>query len=124
MKMMLVVGLIIVVGLIAGNQLIFWYLNLMDYEHAFTILLILSLGLIGYTLYDIFGVNYFIIHRKDKLVMKNTLIASIIGFIAAFPLIGYFSIFGAAINLTFARFLMGGGLFYNYIKWNNKKKLN
>lgn len=117
-KMMLIIGTCLVVGLILSNQIVFWYLDL-NYEHAFTILVILSLGVLGYALYDIFGVNYYIIKRKDKLVMKNTIIVSIIGFIAAFPLIGCFSIFGAAINLTIARGLMGGTLWIKYLKDEN-----
>jgi PST family polysaccharide transporter len=72
--------------------------------------------MVGYAAYDIFGLNYFIIRRKDKLVMKNTVVASLIGFTLAFPLIYSLNILGAAINLMFARFMMGGGLMLNYFK--------
>jgi PST family polysaccharide transporter len=48
--------------------------------------------------------------------MKNTILSSLIGFVLAFPLICFFNIIGAAVNLMIARFLMGGGLTYEYFK--------
>jgi PST family polysaccharide transporter len=112
---MLILGLLLAALPIIGHPIVFWYLD-MQYENALLILILLSLSLVGYTAYDIFGLNYFIIRRKDRLVMKNTLFSSLIGFVLAFPLIYVFSILGAAINLTIARSLMGGGLTYNYFK--------
>jgi len=109
----LVIGMCLV--LIASHKLVFWYLNV-NYKHALLILIILCIGLIGYALSNIYGLNYFIIHRKDKLVMKNTIIASLIGFLLAYPLIFHWSIIGAAINLSLSRCLMGGGLFIKYKK--------
>ena len=115
LKMMLFLGMVLAALPIIGHPLVFWYLDL-EYENALLILTLLSLSLIGYTAYDIFGLNYFIIRRKDKLVMKNTILSSLIGFVLAFPLIYFFNILGAAINLMFARFMMGGGLTWNYFK--------
>ena len=114
--MMLFITSAMVISIIAGHELIFWYLNI-TYENAFYVLLILAIGIIGFTLYDIFGLNYFIIHRQDKLVMKNTIRSSLIGFFLAFPLIYFSGILGAAINLSLSRWLMGGGL---YIQYRNK----
>lgn len=114
-KMMLAMVSIMSVCMLLGHQLVFWYLNI-TYEFAFWILLILTIGLIGYTLYNIFGLNYFIVHRQDKLVMKNTIIASLIGFILAFPLVYFFGIIGTAINLSLARWMMGGGVYFKYLK--------
>ena len=114
-KLMLVISSFLVVIILISNKLIFWFLDIND-ENEFSILLILVIGIIGYTLYDIFGLNYFIIKRQDKLVMKNTIRSSLIGFITAFPLIYFFGILGAAMNLTLSRFLMGGILFF---KWKN-----
>lgn len=93
------------------NPLIFWYLDL-NGESDIIILTFLSLSIIGYTLYDVYGVNYFIIKRKDSLVMKSTIIASMIGFVAVIPLVYFFSIVGAAFNLFISRFMMGGYLYY------------
>ncbi|KMQ59139.1 polysaccharide biosynthesis protein [Chryseobacterium sp. BLS98] len=117
-NMMLITISIMIIGVLVFNKLIFWYLNV-NYENAFWILLILAIGLFGYTLYNIFGLNYFIVHRQDKLVMTNTLFASVLGFILAYPLIHFYSVLGAAINLSLARCVMGGGLFYKFFR---KKK--
>lgn len=117
-KMMLAMVSLMSVCILAGHKLVFWYLNI-TYENAFWVLLILVIGLFGYTLNNIFGLNYFIVHRQDKLVMKNTIRASIIGFILAFPLVHFLGILGAAINLSFSRWMMGGGL---YIKYLNRKE--
>ena len=114
-KMMLIIVSIIGIGLLMANRIIFWYLNIED-PNAFWILLALVIGLFGYALSNIYGLNYFIIHRQDKLVMKNTLRASIIGFILAFPLVSTFGVLGTALNLSFSRWMMGGGLFYKYLK--------
>lgn len=115
-KMMITLVSIGILIIILSNKLIFWYLDI-KYENAFIVLLILAIGLLGYTFSRIFGLNYFIVHRKDKLVMNNTIVASIIGFILAFPLIYYLGIIGAAINLSLSRWIMGGGLFYKYLKY-------
>jgi PST family polysaccharide transporter len=95
--------------------LVFWYLNI-TYDNAFWVLFVLTIGLAGYVLYNIYGLNYFIVHRQDKLVMKNTIITSIIGFVIAFPLVYFFGIIGTAINLSFSRWMMGGGLYFKYKK--------
>jgi len=112
----LVISSSLVVFVIALHPLVFWYLNI-EYEYAFSVLCILAIGIIGYALYDIFGLNYFIIRRKDSLVMQNTILSSILGFILAFPLIHFFGIIGAALNLTLSRFLMGGLLFFKWRKY-------
>jgi len=118
LKMMLFLGMVLTALPIIGHPLVFWYLDL-EYENALLILTLLSLSLIGYTAYDIFGLNYFIIRRKDKLVMKNTILSSLIGLVLAFPLIYFFNIIGAAVNLMIARLLMGGHLWY---KWKYDEK--
>ncbi len=116
-KLMLIVSVGLTILCLASYKLVFWYLNIEE-ENAFIILAILASGIIGYTLYNIYGVNYFIIKRQDKLVMNNTITASLIGFILAFPLIYYLGIIGAAINLSMARWIMGGGLYCKYKKDN------
>src|SRR5690606_553134 len=111
----------LVLGVVICHPLIFWYLNI-SYDQAFIVLLILSLGILDYALYNIFGINYFIIHRKDRIVMWNTIFASIIGLLLAYPLISYLGIIGAALNLTICRWLMGGGLLIKYLRgWHTAR---
>ncbi|SDQ04180.1 polysaccharide transporter, PST family [Chryseobacterium soldanellicola] len=121
-KMMLITISVMILGVLVFNKLIFWYLNV-SYDNAFWILLILSAGLFGYTLYNIFGLNYFIVNRQDKLVMKNTLIFSLLGFFITIPMIKYFTIFGSAISLSLVRCLIGFNLFFKWLKNDNKQNL-
>lgn len=114
-KLMLGVVSILIICILAGHKLVFWYLNI-TYDNAFWVLFVLTIGLAGYVLYNTYGLNYFIVHRQDKLVMKNTIITSIIGFVIAFPLVYFFGIIGTAINLSFSRWMMGGGLYFKYKK--------
>lgn len=114
-KLMLTISVMLTALCLVSYKLVFWYLNIQD-DNAFTILAILALGLIGYTLYNIYGVNYFMINRQDNLVMKNTIVSSLIGFVLAFPLIFYFGIIGAAVNLSLSRWMMGFGLLLKYKK--------
>jgi PST family polysaccharide transporter len=89
-------------------------------EYTVLTICILALGIPFYAMSACFGTNYFLVKRKDSLVMKNTVVASITGFILAFPLIITFSGVGAAINLTFSRGIMGLGLWWKYNKFNKK----
>lgn len=112
-KMMLSLGLVLSLVPIIFYKPIFWYLDIY-FEYAFLTLVFLSLGIFGLVMYDVFGLNFLIIKRKDKEVMKNTFFASLTGFVLAFPLVIFFGIAGAALNLTFTRFLMGLGLYRKY----------
>lgn len=117
-KLMIVVGIILSILPVAFYKVIFWYLNISD-PQQFNVLLILCLGVFFICLYDVFGLNYFIVKRQDRLVMRNTLLASIVGLVLAFPLIYTIGIIGAALNLTIARSIMGLGMTYNYLKLKN-----
>src|SRR5690606_11251717 len=116
----LVAGISLTALAIVFHQVIFWYLNI-DYSNDFWVLFILALGIIGFTVYDIFGINYFLIRRQDKLVMRNTIYVSVIGLVLAFPLINLWGNIGAAINLSLARILMGIGLGRKYIQENRNE---
>jgi len=118
-KWMLVVGGVLTLLPIIFCNLIFWYMDI-RYENAFWVLSILAFGLFFYLLYDVFGLNYFIINRMDKIVMKNTIIASVIGIVTIYPLVLYFGIIGAALNLTLSRLIMGGNLYLKYKIMSNE----
>lgn len=116
-KLILILAILLIVLPIIFHPLVVYYLNL-SYSNSLVVTIILSTSVLGYALYDIYGLNYFIIRRMDKLVMRNTAYASIFSFLLAFPLIYYFNIIGAASNLLIARYIMGGGLLYKYKKNN------
>lgn len=114
-KLYLRVSFLLIMIPIVFSKLIIWYLDI-RYEHTLLLLIILSLGVFFHSVYDVYGLNYFIVNREDKIVMKNTIVSSILGFILAFPLIQFFGIIGASINLSVSRLFMGGGLYYQYYK--------
>lgn len=74
-------------------------------------LFILTSGILGLTLYDIYGHNFFLVKHEDRLVLKNTFIFSILGFIAAFPAIYYGSIIGATAIVAGTQIAIGTRLF-------------
>jgi len=117
-KLLLIFVLLAIVFTIIFKSFVFSFLSI-TMEGKTELLLILLVGVIGYTLYDIYGLNYFIVKKQDKIVMNNTIISSVVGFLLIFPLIKWFGVFGAAINISFSRWLMGGMLFIKYKK--NKK---
>ncbi|MDY3351692.1 oligosaccharide flippase family protein [Riemerella anatipestifer] len=118
-KMMLSLGVLMVILILLFSKLIFRCLSI-TYVNSFWILLTLSLGIIGIAMYNIYGTNYLIIKRKDKLVMKNTFLVSVVGFVLSFPLIYSFEIMGGALSLSFSRFFLGVGVVYLYHKLKKK----
>mgnify|MGYP000985384483 CR=1 FL=1 len=96
------------------NKQIATYFTIGDYD-VFWLIFILMIGVYCLLLYNIFGVNFFIARGYDKLVMKNTLIASVVGFIVSFPLVYYWGALGAALSLSLSRLFMGGGLTFRYM---------
>ena len=76
--------------------------------------MILASGIIGLTLYDIYGDNYFLVKHEDQLVLKNTFIFSILGFIAAFPVIYFGGLLGAVSIVAGTQIAIGSRLFVIY----------
>jgi PST family polysaccharide transporter len=114
-KIMLSASLLLVLSLFILSSTIFNLFNI-DHPQSPIVFEILLIGVLGFAVYDVFGLNYFIVRRKDRLVMSITIIGSIIGFIITFPLIYYYEIIGAAVSLTVARWLIGGRLYFFYRK--------
>lgn len=112
-RIMIATGFLYCLLPIIFAKLVFIYLN-MPLEENIIILIVLMTGVFGVVLYDVYGVNYLIARRYDKDVMHNTLFASLFSFILAYPMIKYMGIWGAAINLTLARILMGSGVIIRY----------
>ncbi|WP_202915962.1 oligosaccharide flippase family protein [Pontibacter pamirensis] len=104
------------------HPLIFLYLNV-EYKYDLLILIFLSLSIIGLSMYDIYGLNYLIVRRQDKVVLRNTLFISVIGFLTAFPLLYFLGIIGASLNIFLSRSIMGLGVFLKYKSIKNDKVL-
>lgn len=118
-KVQWTISLFLIVSIAVGSPFILEFFNV-ENESAVLSLIILLSGIIGLTMYDIYGLNYFIVNNRDKLVFYNTLVFSVIGFALAIPTIYLGGIIGAAIIVSLTRLLIGGRLFWLY----NFKKLS
>ncbi|MFB6454311.1 oligosaccharide flippase family protein [Chitinophaga sp. Hz27] len=114
-KLILVAGLAMCAGICLLSVPIVHIFHLKGTQ-AVWMLCIMAISIVFMAMYYCYGTNYFIVKRADKLVMRNTVFASIGGFIMAFPLILLFSGIGAALNLALARGMMGIGLWWKYKK--------
>lgn len=101
--------------LIITKDLVFIYLN-MSGSIALSSYIIMCTSLIGYVAYDIYGLNYFIVNKKDKYVMFNTIFCSLLAFVVSIPLINYYGVIGASLTLLIGRFMMGFSLMFKYFK--------
>ncbi len=61
-----------------------------EFEEAVTGLRIMSLSLVFLTVSSVYGTNYMILQGRERELRNITLISSVIGFIASFPLIYFF----------------------------------
>lgn len=91
-----------------------------DDEIAATVFLILIIGVFNVGIYSVFATNYLLIYKKDKLVMKITVITSVIGFLCSYTLISFFGLIGAAINVCASQFLLGALSYICYKKYREK----
>lgn len=109
----LILTLVVVIIVISSHTIIMRILDI-DNEVSFSTLTILSIGSIGYMLYDIYGQNYFVRRHEDSFVVTRTLISCIIGFILSFVLVYNYGIIGAALTIAITRLLIGSSMFVSY----------
>ncbi|AAZ25838.1 oligosaccharide flippase family protein [Colwellia psychrerythraea] len=103
------------------GQYVFLLLEIND-EIVNKVFLILIIGIFNIGIYSVFATNYLIIHKKDKLVMKITVITSLIGFSLSYPFIHLFGLTGAALTVCTSQFLLGTISFVFYKK-NNERNI-
>lgn len=115
-SMIFVVGsLFMILPFLGGTKFILNFFNI-EGNNDSIIFITLLMGVPLLTMYQTYGTNYFLARNMDQIVVKNTIIASGVGILLAIPLIKYYGALGAAINLTFCRGLMGGGVYFVYSK--------
>lgn len=81
-----------------------------EFESAVIVLQLMALSLVFLSLCNIYGTNFLIIRGYEKQLRNITLICSLAGFVTAFPLIFFAGFIGAAVNILFARVLLGVGI--------------
>lgn len=78
-----------------------------EFEESITVLRIMSISLFFMALGTVYCVNYLFVKGFDKEARNCTIVASMIGFLLAYPMIKYYGYLGAAINVTLTRAIMG-----------------
>jgi PST family polysaccharide transporter len=120
-RFMLGLSTVLFILCLFGTLPFFQFLNIPFTTRYLVTYLLLIASVYGYAIYDCYGVNYLIVRNKDKLVMKNTLIASLIAFVFVVPMVYLWGCMGAALNLLVARILMGVGLMIQKRKLNDSE---
>lgn len=98
---------------------IFHWIGVNNTDSTITFLILVA-GVNSIVAYSIYSTNYLIARGYDKVVMKITFIASIIGLLTSYPLISTFGVIGGAVNIAFAQSLMGIGAFLSFKVINNQ----
>lgn len=90
-----------------------------DFNQSVIVLQIIAFSLVFQALISTYGLNYMIIHGYEKILRNITIGSSCIGFLLSFPLIYFYSFFGAAITITLTRGLLGLAIMYKSYKIKN-----
>lgn len=84
------------------------------YNDDFIVLSILLLGFISIAVYSVFSTNFLIARGYDRLVLKLTAIASVIGLLLSYPLISNYGLIGASLNIFISQSILALGAYYYY----------
>lgn len=91
-----------------------------DFETAIPVLRIMSVSLIFMAMSNVYITNWLIVKGYERQARKITVMASLIGFAIAIPLVYYFTYIGAALTILISRGIMGMGGYLSFVKLRNK----
>ncbi len=77
-----------------------------EFYDSINVLRILAVTIFFMSIRNAYGTQYMILEGYEKELLQITIWTSIIGFLLAFPLVYYFSFWGAAINIMFIKGLV------------------
>lgn len=81
-----------------------------DFFESILVMKIMSISIMFSALNMVYGTNYLVLRGKEKELRNITLVCSLVGFVSAIPLIYFYDFIGAALNILFARGLLGLGV--------------
>lgn len=116
-KSYLILFILLALMLIFLHKYILELIGINDSD-ASIVFYILLMGVLSIVIYSIYATNYLIARGFDRVVMKVTLVSSLIGFALAYPLIYYFGVVGGAINIFICQLILGLSAYYVYRKYN------
>lgn len=92
-----------------------------NYNNDFIVLSVLVLGFVSIAIYSVFSTNFLIARGHDKVVLKVTATASIVGLLLSFPLISNYDLIGASLNIFISQTILALGAYYYYLKTSKEK---
>ena len=104
---------LILLAVVLSYKIIFSVLHI-SYETDSLVFLLLSAGALMISVYSVYGTNYLVVNGHYQEVLKITFIASVLGFLLAYPLVSYFKLIGAALVIFLAQAAMGVLAFMRY----------
>lgn len=78
-----------------------------DFSESAIVIRILAVSLIFTSLNNAYGTNFLIIYHHERLMRNSAIIASVIGFLLAIPLVKFYSYIGTALVILISRGLLG-----------------
>ena len=90
-----------------------------EFENAILVLRILSLSILFLTLSNVYGTNFLIIQRQEKILRKITVNVSILGLFLSTALIYWNGFIGAALSITITRAILSILITINALKLKN-----
>lgn len=106
-RMSITISAVLVILLIVFSSIVMDLFFTDEFRDCTIILQVLTLSTFFLSLSIIYGTNYLIIIGRERLLRNITIIASIVGFTIAYPLIVHLGALGAAITICVSRGLMG-----------------
>lgn len=91
-----------------------------EFADSIAVLRITSFSIFFISLSNVYGTNYMIITGHERLLRNITAIASVTGFLLAFPLIYNYGYIGAAITVTLTRAILGIYIMLKALKIKNE----
>lgn len=107
------------ISLVLIHQYIFDIIGI-DFKYDSEVFYILILGFLAIVFHTVYSTNYLISRGYDYVVMKLTILTSVIGFMLSFPLIYNFGLIGGATNIFISQLILGSGGYF-YFKRVSKK---
>lgn len=107
------------ISLVLIHQYIFDIIGI-DFKYDSEVFYILILGFLAVVFHTVYSTNYLISRGYDYVVMRLTILTSVIGFILSFPLIYNFGLIGGATNIFISQLILGSGGYF-YFKRVSKK---
>jgi O-antigen/teichoic acid export membrane protein len=107
LRISLGLSLVIMLGYLVFAGLIVRILYAPEFEAARHLIRIMAITPVMFSLMHVFGTNYLIIIKKEKILRNITMIGSAIGLMSALILIQNFAQTGAAVTLVVSRTLIG-----------------